>query len=139
VLEYAHTELADEHVRASAAIPILFPPVRVETPAEVRAWYGDGGTRLNTPIKPALDLGVDRLVVIGTEAITEAGPEPGRHESAPPDFGDGALRGLHGALVDPNSDARTPAGGSRAIPAEEIHGKWSRSRRSSDSHRIPHK
>jgi NTE family protein len=101
VLDYVHTELADEHIRASAAIPILFPPVRVETPAEARGWYVDGGTRLNTPIKPALDLGADRLIVIGTEAITEPSAEPGRHDCAPPDFGDGALHALHGALVDP--------------------------------------
>ena len=43
----------------------------------------------------------ERLVVIGTEAITEPAPEPGRHESEAPDFGDGALHALHGALVDP--------------------------------------
>jgi NTE family protein len=100
-LEYVNAELADEHVRASAAIPILFPPVRIETPAEVRGWYVDGGTRLNTPIKPALDLGADRLVVIGTEAVTEPSAEPGRYENGPPDFGDGALHALQGALVDP--------------------------------------
>jgi NTE family protein len=103
-LEYVHTELADEHVRASAAIPILFPPVRIDMPSEARGWYVDGGTRLNTPIKPALDLGADRLVVIGTEAVTEPGAEAGRHESAPPDFGDAALHALHGALVDPLAD-----------------------------------
>ena len=100
-IEYVPTALSDEHVRASAAIPILFPPVRVETPAEARGWYVDGGTRLNTPIKPALDLGAERLVVIGTEAITEPPSEPGRHDSEPPDFGDGALHALHGTLVDP--------------------------------------
>jgi NTE family protein len=101
VLEYVPANLREEHIRASAAIPILFPPVRVETPAQARGWYVDGGTRLNTPIKPALDLGADRLVVIGTESITDPGSDPGRHESAPPDFGDGALHVLHGALVDP--------------------------------------
>jgi NTE family protein len=100
-VEYVPTALADEHVRASAAIPILFPPVRVDAPADARGWYVDGGTRLNTPIKPALDLGAERLVVIGTEAITQPPSEPGFHDSEPPDFGDGALHALHGTLVDP--------------------------------------
>ena len=101
VLEYVPTKLGDEHVRASAAIPILFPPVRVNTPRAARGWYFDGGTRLNTPIKPALDLGADRVVVVGMDAVTDIPSEPGRHESAPPDFGDGALHVLQGMLVDP--------------------------------------
>lgn len=101
LLDYVHTELGDEHIRASAAIPVLFPPVRIERPAQARGWYVDGGTRLNTPIKPALDLGAERLVVIGTEAITAAGTRPGRHDGEAPDFGDGVLHALHGALVDP--------------------------------------
>jgi NTE family protein len=106
-VECVPSVLADEHILASAAIPILFPPVRVETPAAARGWYVDGGTRLNTPIKPALDLGAERLIVIGTEAITEPPSEPGVHDSEPPDFGDGALHALHGALVDPlNEDMR---------------------------------
>lgn len=101
VVDYVPTALADEHIRASAAIPVLFPPVRIETPAEARGWYVDGGTRLNTPIKPALDLGAERLLVIGTEAITEPAFEPGRYDCEPPDFGDGALHALQGTLVDP--------------------------------------
>jgi NTE family protein len=101
VVEYVPTALADEHIRASAAIPVLFPPVRVQTPAEARGWYVDGGTRLNTPIKPALDLGAERLLVIGTEAIAEPAYEPGRHDCEPPDFADGALHALQGTLVDP--------------------------------------
>jgi NTE family protein len=101
VIDYVPAKLNDEHVRASAAIPILFPPVRVDKPADARGWYFDGGTRLNTPIKPALDLGANRLVVIGMDAITDPPLEPGRHESQPPDFGDGALHVLHGMLVDP--------------------------------------
>jgi NTE family protein len=106
-VEYVSASLADEHILASAAIPILFPPVRVEAPAAARGWYVDGGTRLNTPIKPALDLGAERLIVIGSEAITEPASEPGLHDSEPPDFGDGALHALHGTLVDPlNEDMR---------------------------------
>ena len=108
VIQYAPTELTEEHIRASAAIPVLFPPVRVEQPKDARGWYVDGGTRLNTPIKPALDLGADRLVVIGTEAVTDAAPQPERHACEPPDFGDGALHALHGTLVDPlGEDMRT--------------------------------
>lgn len=101
VVEYARTTLGAEHVRASAAIPILFPAVRVESPLDARGWYVDGGTRLNTPVKPALDLGVERLVVIGTDAVTEPSHDAGRHDCDPPDFGDGALHALQGALVDP--------------------------------------
>src|SRR5919108_6278804 len=101
VIDYVPAKLDDDHVRASAAIPILFPPVRVNKPPDARGWYFDGGTRLNTPIKPALDLGATRLVVIGMDAVTDPPLEPGRHESQPPDFGDGALHVLHGMLVDP--------------------------------------
>jgi NTE family protein len=100
-IDYVETRLDDQHVRASAAIPILFPPVRVEHPREARGWYFDGGTRLNTPIKPALDLGAERLIVIATDSVAEPTKRPGRHESAPPDFGDGALHVLQGMLVDP--------------------------------------
>jgi len=100
-IDYVETRLDDQHVRASAAIPILFPPVRVEHPREARGWYFDGGTRLNTPIKPALDLGSERLIVIATDSVAEPTKRPGRHESAPPDFGDGALHVLQGMLVDP--------------------------------------
>jgi NTE family protein len=119
VVEYVHARLEHQHVRASAAIPILFPPVRVDRPPEARGWYVDGGTRLNTPIKPALDLGADRLVVIGTEAATEPTAEPGRHDSEPPDFGDGALHALHGALVDPLGEDMRLLGNINAFFAEE--------------------
>jgi NTE family protein len=100
-IDYVTTRLDDQHVRASAAIPILFPPVRVEHPNEARGWYFDGGTRLNTPIKPALDLGAERLIVIATDSVAEPSKRPGRHDSEPPDFGDGALHVLQGMLVDP--------------------------------------
>lgn len=100
VVRYAWSKLTEEHVRASAAIPILFPPVRIDTPSEARGWYVDGGTRLNTPIKPALDLGVDRVVVVGTDSVVD--DTSIRDEALePPDFGDGALHLLQGALVDP--------------------------------------
>jgi NTE family protein len=101
MIDYVRAVLEQEHVSASAAIPILFPAVRIEKPADARGWYVDGGTRLNTPIKPALDLGAERVVVIGTDSPAASVTEPGRYDAPPPDFGDTALQLLHGALVDP--------------------------------------
>jgi NTE family protein len=102
VVSYATTKIGPEHIRASAAIPIFFPPVRIRSPRSASGWYIDGGTRLNTPLKPALDLGADRIVVVGMDAVSE--PQPVPHSQAhgePPDFGDGALHVLQGRLVDP--------------------------------------
>ncbi|MGA9876656.1 MAG: patatin-like phospholipase family protein [Solirubrobacteraceae bacterium] len=101
VIDYVPASLDETHVRASAAIPILFPPVRVEDPPEARGWYIDGATRLNTPIKPALDLGAERLVVIGTGSVIPAPKNPGRHDAPAPDLGSSALHLLQGALADP--------------------------------------
>jgi NTE family protein len=101
VLDYVPVTISEEHVRASAAIPVLFPPVHIDGPAAVRGWYSDGATRLNTPIKPALDLGVDRLVVISTAAIGPAEPAPVWNGHRRPNLGDGALNLVHSRLADP--------------------------------------
>ncbi len=53
------TEITATHVRASAAIPFLFPAVRIDD-----RYYVDGGLRMNTPLSPALRLGCERLLVI---------------------------------------------------------------------------
>lgn len=49
-----------EHLLASAAIPILFPAVRVN-----REFFGDGALRQLSPISPALHLGAKRVLVVG--------------------------------------------------------------------------
>ncbi len=53
------TRLELRHLLASAAIPLLFPPVRIN-----REYFGDGAVRSQAPISPALHLGATR--VLGT-------------------------------------------------------------------------
>lgn len=54
------SHILPQHVLASAAMPLVFPPVRIGND-----YYCDGGIRLNTPTAPAIQLGVDRMFVIG--------------------------------------------------------------------------
>jgi NTE family protein len=94
-IEYEHTRLHETHVRASAAIPTVFPAVRVEKPRSRAGWYYDGGTRLNTPIKPALELGGKRVIVIALNSLRSA-RMAGRPEAL-----DGATQIVQALLVDP--------------------------------------
>lgn len=55
-----------QHVLASSAIPVAFPAQRITEPPEWEGWYYDGGVRLNTPLKPAIQLGLQHLVIVGT-------------------------------------------------------------------------
>lgn len=65
---YVRTRLGLEHVYASSAIPVIFPPVALHGEGADPSWAVDGGVRLNVPLKPALDLGAKRLVVVSTDA-----------------------------------------------------------------------
>ena len=50
-----------EHLLASSALPFIFPPVHIN-----REYFGDGSMRQIAPISPALHLGADRVLVVGT-------------------------------------------------------------------------
>ena len=107
-----HRRLGAEHILASSAIPALFPAVRVTTPAQAAGWYFDGGPRLNTPIKPALWLGAERVIVIALNAVAPSRSAPPDDQ---PDFYVGAAHLLHAALGDPLAqDIRTLANTKRA-------------------------
>src|SRR3990172_5163208 len=56
-------------MRASAAIPFLFPAVRIDD-----RYYVDGGLRMNTPLSPALRLGADQI--LGEAEARRGGPAP---------------------------------------------------------------
>ena len=137
-VDYVSTRLDVDHARASAAIPALFPGVRVEKPARARGWYYDGGTRLNTPIKPVLDFGVDRVIVVAATSIAQA---QGTADGPEPDFADGALELIQATLVDPLiADVRML--GKINLLVEDGTGKradaYRRSRGSAPYRRIPY-
>jgi NTE family protein len=98
-IDYVDTDLRPEHVRASGAIPVIFPPVHVPIPERARGWYYDGGTRLNTPIKPAVALGADRLVVIGLNSTARVSGDRLADERRPNLF-EGAAQIVQALLVD---------------------------------------
>lgn len=57
----AAVALQVEHLLASAALPFLFPAVKLH-----REYFGDGSMRQTAPVSPALHLGADRLLIVGT-------------------------------------------------------------------------
>lgn len=65
-----HAEIKAEHIMASSAIPVLFPPISIQGQP-----HGDGCVRNNTPCSPSLRMGADKLFVIGvrTQASSETG------------------------------------------------------------------
>jgi NTE family protein len=62
------TTLTLEHLMASVAIPLLFPPMPLG-----EEFFGDGAMRQMNPLSPAIHLGADRLLIIGVRARREAG------------------------------------------------------------------
>ncbi len=55
-----HGIVGPQHALASAAIPLVFPPVRIGS-----LLYCDGGLRQNTPISPAIRMGARKILVVG--------------------------------------------------------------------------
>ncbi|HEY1696012.1 MAG TPA: patatin-like phospholipase family protein [Polyangiaceae bacterium] len=75
--------IREEHVLASAAVPLLFPAVEIDG-----EFYCDGGLRQNVPLSPARRLGANGLVVVNPRFIRDQTPTPaeaGAHERAYPD------------------------------------------------------
>ncbi len=90
--------ITPRHLLASAAVPIMFAPVELDH-GDPR-WFVDGGVRLNTPIKPAIQLGANRMVVVATNPACHATPEE-MPEDGPPDWDDSFLQFLQAAIADP--------------------------------------
>jgi len=72
-------ELNLDHIMASIAVPMIFPPVKIKD-----EYFGDGAMRQATPLSPAVRLGADRILVIGIR--DETGGKPARVADRVPSF-----------------------------------------------------
>ena len=55
--------IGPDHVQASTALPVLFPPMEIDG-----TLYVDGGLRQNTPLRPLLRSGIEKVLMVGREA-----------------------------------------------------------------------
>jgi NTE family protein len=69
VLVARPAHIGPQHALASAAIPLLFPAVRIGG-----TYYCDGGLRQHSPLAPALRLGANRVFSIGLRFPRPAAP-----------------------------------------------------------------
>lgn len=65
-----HGRLSHQHLLASAAIPFIFPAMRLQGP-QGEAFFGDGSMRQTAPISPAIHLGASKILVIGAGRMME--------------------------------------------------------------------
>lgn len=59
-------QLNTEHLMASAAIPMVFPSVKIKN-----QYFGDGSVHQLSPLSPAIHLGAKRLFIIGVDQPKE--------------------------------------------------------------------
>ncbi len=72
------TMLRVDHLMASAAIPFVFPAIKVN-----REYFGDGSMRQMAPVSPALHLGAQRVFVVGTAKLAKDMPQRTRGDTYP--------------------------------------------------------
>jgi NTE family protein len=87
------TKITVEHVCASAAIPLVFQPVRLTT-ARGTAFFGDGCVRLQQPLSPVIRLGAEKVFAIGVRC------ENLEHQKEPADQKDPSLAQIMGVLFN---------------------------------------
>ena len=72
------SELSQETIRASIAIPLLFTPVKLGD-----EYFGDGSMRQLNPLSPAVHLGADRLLILGVRSPQISGVDAARPATTP--------------------------------------------------------
>jgi NTE family protein len=79
-----------EHLMASAAVPFVFPPIRIGS-----EYFGDGSMRHRSPLSAPIHLGADRLLVIGVRDEHPDPEPPADTKPSPP-----SLAHLAGYMLD---------------------------------------
>ncbi len=87
------TRITVEHVCASAAIPLVFQPVRLKT-ARGTAFFGDGCVRLQQPLSPVIRLGAKRVFAIAVRG------DKLEHQKEPEDQKEPSLAQIMGVLFN---------------------------------------
>jgi NTE family protein len=87
------TKITVDHICASAAIPLVFQPVRLKT-AKGTAFFGDGCLRLQQPLSPIIRLGARKIFAIGVRG------ENKEHQTDPTDPKDPSLAQVMGVLFN---------------------------------------
>ncbi len=87
------TKITIEHICASAAIPLVFQPVKLET-AKGTAFFGDGCLRLQQPLSPIIRLGAEKIFAIGVRC------EKREHQEETSDQKDPSLAQVMGVLFN---------------------------------------
>jgi NTE family protein len=78
---------------ASAALPFIFPAVKFN-----REYFGDGSMRQIAPVSPALHLGADRVLIVGTGR--QAGEEARQRSNVYPSIAQIAGHALNSIFLD---------------------------------------
>jgi NTE family protein len=87
------TRITVDHICASAAIPLVFQPVKIKL-ARGSAFFGDGCIRLQQPLSPVIRLGAEKVFAIGVRCEKKERPEQTMDNSDP------SLAQVMGVLFD---------------------------------------
>ena len=88
-----------EHLMASSAIPFVFPSTKLEIDGELE-WFGDGSMRQLAPISPAIHLGADKILVIGSSQTEETHTELSAMEKGYPSLAQIAGHAMASIFLD---------------------------------------
>lgn len=69
------TRITTDHIMASSAIPLLFPPVKVGP-----RYFGDGAVRNHAPCSPVIYMGAQKILIIGVRMQRATAHEERAHQ-----------------------------------------------------------